>query len=139
MIWRASVLAFACFTAPDVGAASDDPKLSIELNATETLADACRLTFVLNNGFDQDIDALMAETVLFSAEGQVVLLTLFDFGTLPAQRPRVRQFEVAGQPCDSLGQVLVNGLGTCTIGGAPSDQCQNELSLSSRVRMALEG
>lgn len=113
--------------------------LSIELNAVDTLGESCRLTFLLNNGFDHDVDPLIAETVLISDQGQVVLLTLFDFGKLPAGRARVRQFQVPDTSCDRLGQVLVNGIDTCRVGGADKGDCDARLDLSSRVRIGLEG
>ncbi len=119
--------------------AEDAPALTLELNAAETIGDNCRLTFVLSNGTTRDIDQLVAETVLFSEGGGVVLLTLFDFGALPAGRPRVRQFQVPDRSCNRLGQVLVNGLSTCTIGGAASGTCLEALGLSSRVDIGLEG
>ncbi len=114
-------------------------RLSIELNAVDTLGESCRLTFLLNNGLAQAIDPLIAETVLISDQGQVVLLTLFDFGKLPAGRARVRQFQVPEVSCDRLGQVLVNGIDTCVIGGSETADCDARLDLSSRVRIGLEG
>ena len=126
---------------PSVALAEDaaEPTLSIELNAIDTVGEACRLTFVLRNGLDQDIDKLVTETVLFSDKGQVVLLTLFDFGTLPVGRPRVRQFSVPENSCDRLGMVLVNGTDTCQIENAGSGLCQSAMTLASRVRISLEG
>jgi len=124
---------------PVAAAASDASTLNLELNAAETVGESCRLTFVLSNGLEQDIEKLVAETVLFSDEGSVVLLTLFDFATLPAGRPRVRRFQVPDTSCDRLGQVLINGVDTCIISGVQSDMCQPALTLSSRVKTGLEG
>ena len=135
---RATLAIFA-FLAPQIATAEDAPALNIELNAADTLGKNCRLTFLLQNTLGTDIDGLVAETVLFSSEGQVMLLTLFDFGSLPNGRPRVRQFQVPGQSCDTLGQVLVNGFDTCVVGGAASEQCQSALNLGSRLDIKLEG
>ena len=124
---------------PTAAFTQDANGLSIELNAADTVGESCRLTFVLSNRLEQDIDKLVAETVLFSDKGGVVLLTLFDFATLPAGRPRVRQFQVPETSCDRLGQVLINGVDTCTIDGAQSGACQTALTLSSRAKIGLEG
>ena len=124
---------------PLAAVAEETPTLNIELNAADTLDDTCRLTFVLKNGLGQDVDQLVAETVLFSDQGQVLLLTLFDFGQLPAGRPRVRQFQVPDIACDGLGHVLVNGADSCLIGGAEVTTCQDALSPSSRIRIRLDG
>ncbi|MEM7519990.1 MAG: hypothetical protein AAF307_03035 [Pseudomonadota bacterium] len=131
--------AAALFATGTIGHAEDAPKLNLELNAADTVGESCRLTFLLSNGLPDDVESLVAETVLFSDQGGVVLLTLFDFGELPAGRPRVRQFQVPETSCDRLGQVLVNGFDTCTIGGAASGTCQDALSLSSRMQIKLEG
>lgn len=135
----ALLAASLCAPFPVLAQESNAPGLSVELNATDTVGESCRLTFLLSNGLQQDIDKLVAETVLFSDEGGVILLTLFDFAALPAGRPRVRQFQVPDTSCDRLGQVLINGVGTCTIGGAASTACQDALTLSSRVEIGLEG
>ena len=124
---------------PAAALAEEVPMLDIELNAADTLDGACRLTFVLKNGLEDDIDELVAETVLFSDEGQVVLLTLFNFGALPAGRPRVRQFQVPDTSCDRIGQVLVNGMNSCRIGGTDVATCQNALNLSNRIPIRLDG
>jgi hypothetical protein len=111
----------------------------VELNAIDTIGEGCRLTFVLRNTMAEDIDKLVAETVLFSDDEQVVLLTLFDFGALPVGRPRVRQFQVPERSCDRLGQVLLNGIDTCEVAGSASGMCQQMLGLSSRTRIPVEG
>lgn len=113
--------------------------LMVELNAADTIGESCRLTFVLNNTLASDIEKFVSETVLFSDEGQVVLLTLFDFGTLPKGRARVRQFQVPETSCDRLGLILFNGADRCDGQGHSASKCAAALSLSSRVRIGLEG
>lgn len=132
-------LLFFTLCLPVASGAQDVGDLNVELNAADTVGDSCRLTFVLSNRTEQEIERLVAETVLFSDQGGVVLLTLFDFAALPAGRPRVRRFQVPDTSCDRLGQVLINGLDTCTIDGAQSDMCRPALTLSSRVKIRLEG
>ena len=83
--------------------------VSIQLNAMKEGDNSCALTFLVVNGFAEPIDKVVYETVLFDGDGQVDRLTLFDFGTLPPGRPRVRQFSVGGMTCANLGQILING------------------------------
>lgn len=113
--------------------------LSLELNAADTIGESCRLSFFLHNETPTDIAAFIAETVLFSDQGQVALLTLFDFGPLPKGRPRVRQFQVPEISCDRLGMVLINGADTCDGQDHTPQSCAAALSLSSRVSIKLEG
>lgn len=106
--------------------------LRIELNAQTPVEGACQISFVAQNTRDAAVEAAIFETVLFDTDGKVALLTLFDFGKLPAKRTRVRQFAVPGLRCDALGQMLINGAQTCKVAGADSDVCA-DLELSSRT------
>ena len=109
--------------------------LSIELNRIDPRDGACRLTFLAENGLGADLDTLSLETVLIDRDGQVELLTLFEFGALPHGVPRVRQFDIAGLACTDLGRVLINGVGDCGAG----DSCAEVLELSSRTDVELIG
>lgn len=83
----------------------------IELNALEQVDAACRMTFTAKSA--APLDSIVVETVLFDTAGAVALLTLFDFGALPAEKMRVRQFDLAGTQCSRLGKVLFNGIESC--------------------------
>jgi hypothetical protein len=116
------------------------PRLSLSLNAARTTeAGDCRLTFVTRNMLGADIVALVTEAVLFDPEGRVATLTLFDFGSLPADRPRVRQFDMAGLSCDNLGEVLVNGIDACEGEGLSPAACLDGLRLSSDTDVEVTG
>ena len=108
-------------------------RLSLELNSAETVQNSCRLTFVAENTLPSDLSSVVFETVLFTQEGAVERLTLFDLQDLPLGRPRVRQFEVQGITCDGLGRILINGVNTCTGVDLDPGACLAALSLSSRL------
>jgi hypothetical protein len=109
-----------------------EQKLAVELNAQGSNETGCLLTFMVTNSYAQEIESAVFETVLFTKAGQVDRLTLFDFGSLPAGRPRVRQFQVDGLQCENLGQVLINGASTCKVGGVDNALC-NAPDLSTRT------
>jgi len=119
------VLAFCaalpCLSGTAMAQSDQGAHLSIELNAADQVDAACRISFVLQNGHASDITQAVFEAVLFDKEGRVDRMTLFDFGSLPAARPRVRQFVVPDLACADLGQVLFNGAATCTVDGASND------------------
>ena len=121
-------------TQEDLGA-----HVSIELNAVQPVEDACRISFLVQNGHDLDIEQAVYEAVLFDAEGRVDRLTLFDFGALPSARPRVRQFVVPGLACASLGRLLINGSETCAGKGLPKGACSKKLDLRSRTDVEVLG
>ncbi|MEM7596182.1 MAG: hypothetical protein AAF382_00705 [Pseudomonadota bacterium] len=113
--------------------------VSIELNAVKEGDSSCALTFMIINGHDSAIDKAVYETVLFDSSGQVDRLTLFDFGTLPPGRPRVRQFSVGGMSCANLGQILINGSHTCDAAGLEPAACDKDLLLNSRTEIEVIG
>ena len=114
-------------------------RLLLELNAVEDVGGACRMTFVARNESGHAIDQAVFETVIFDTSGGVVSLSLFDFRDLPADRPRVRQFDLPGLRCDTIGQALINGANTCLVDGAESDLCDGALTVGSRLSVELLG
>ncbi|MEM9969747.1 MAG: hypothetical protein AAF762_01425 [Pseudomonadota bacterium] len=113
--------------------------LSLELNTVGDVEGACRLTFLVGNEMPTDISGFVVEAVIFNTDGQVDRLTLFDFQAIPAGRPRVRQFDLAGLACPSLGSVLINGVSTCSGEGMTAEACQSALQPSSRTDVEVVG
>ncbi|PIL19562.1 hypothetical protein P775_13645 [Puniceibacterium antarcticum] len=111
----------------------------MELNAAQSEEQSCKLSFLVINGRGSDILKAVFETVLFDAQGQVDRLTLFDFGALPAGRPRVRQFVVSGTRCEYLGQILFNGVNTCEAEDMDATACESGLQLNSRTTIKVTG
>ncbi len=136
-------LALAGVATPALSADPEDgtpPGLDLTLNSTvPTEAGTCRLTFVISNWLTKEIGKMVLETVLFDPAGQVVKLTLFDFGTLPVGRARVRQFDLADLACDGVGQVLINGVDTCEGGDLIPADCLEALRLKSEADIEVTG
>ncbi|MEO9575247.1 MAG: hypothetical protein ABJ263_16470 [Tateyamaria sp.] len=129
----------APFSALAQSAETATSRLHLELNNLQDIEGACRLSFVAKNETGAAIDRAIFETVVFDATGGVVNLTLFDFQDLPVDRARVRQFDLAGMGCSSIGKALVNGASSCVVEGAESTICKDALSLSSRLSVELFG
>ncbi|WP_170401354.1 hypothetical protein [Ruegeria arenilitoris] len=119
--------------------AQDAPGLMVELNAVEEVEGACRLTFLVENQTSTSIDSASYQVVIFDAAGVFERITLFGFRDLPAERPRVRQFDIRGTTCENIGRVLINGVSSCTVGGADSDICDQTPTLNSRTEVELLG
>lgn len=118
---------------------ADDETLIIELNAVQATEDGCAFSFLITNDLPAQIEAMVLEAVLFDEGGQVERLTLFDFGSLPAGRPRVRQFVVPGTSCEVFGSILINGAQSCEVNGTASSICESGLQLETRVTIDLIG
>ena len=114
-------------------------RLSIELNAIETQDTSCVLSFLAQNGHGSDMTSVVFEAVLFDEAGQVDRLTLFDFGRLPAARPRVRQFVVPELTCDGLSRIIFNGVSSCTGDGLTAARCETGLMLNTRTDVEVQG
>lgn len=125
-----TALLLAVLAGPVVAQDSATAGLGIALNRLDDQGGACRLTFVADNAF-APLDALVLETVMFDRAGQVAALSLFDFGALPQDRRRVRQFDVAGLDCADLAQVLINGVASCAGGTAEAATCAAALTARS--------
>ncbi|AHD11163.1 hypothetical protein [Phaeobacter gallaeciensis] len=133
-------LLLAAVLAAASGAAAQEPDktgVTIELSDAEPVGQACKMSFVVQNGHKADIGKAVYETVLFDDQGQVARLTLLDFQDLPAGRLRVRQFQFP-HTCAGISRVLINGADTCTGDGLPDGACSRGLVLSSKV-MELAG
>ncbi len=101
----------------------------VDLNTLAQQGDACRMTFTVQT--DVGLSALETQTVLFDGSGAVRALTVFDFGEVPADGLRVRQFDMPATVCSDVDLVLFNGVERCAaIDGAP---CAETPLFSSRV------
>lgn len=137
---RAAACLAACLLSSHAGAQTPQgAHISIELNALEAEGDACRISFVIQNGHAFEIGQAVYEAVLFGAEGQVDRLTLLDFGALPAARPRVRQFVIPDLACADLTRLLFNGAQTCAGDSVPQSACSEGLALRSRTDVEVIG
>ncbi|WP_422054705.1 hypothetical protein [Shimia sp.] len=136
-------LAFVLLFAPSLVQSQSEgitkPGVSLELNSVQDVEGACRFTFLADNSTGTSIEKAVFETVIFDTEGAVMRLSLFDFRALPEGRPRVRQFDVPGMACDTIGQALINGTNSCIVNGAESGACSDGLTLTSRITMKLLG
>lgn len=124
---------------PGVAETTPTQRLTVELNKVERSDGACTLTFLVQNDLAAPISALVVETVLFDAQGEVRQFTLFDFGALPQRLPRVRQFAVDDTDCTDIGQVLLNGLHRCEADTLTPEQCAGAMTVRSRTDIEVLG
>ncbi|WP_133192728.1 hypothetical protein [Labrenzia sp. 011] len=115
---------------------TDGAAITLELNKAEDIGGNCRLSFVMTNGTGQAVEAAAYELVLFSPDGVISQMSVFDFGALPAGKTVVRQFELPGPECAQAGRLLINGPAGCAPKAA-SAHCSAPLKLSSRIGLTL--
>jgi hypothetical protein len=112
--------------------------LRLELNRLEARdGGACRVWFVARNPAPEAVDPLRLDLVLFGRDAVILRRLAVDLGPLPASRTTVRIFDVAGQACEGIGQLLLNEVMACGGGPRPDARdgaaCADRLALSSRA------
>lgn len=115
------------------------PSLSIDLNATQQLEQACRLVFVATNKTGTSIEEMSFETVLFDTAGTVDRFALFDFKDLPVGKTRVRQFDLPETQCSDIGRILINGSASCKGQSFKGTECMDRLDLKSSSKTEIVG
>lgn len=147
---RGGLAAFALLLAASIalpGAASAKPAASseakaksglrVELNKLEPKGADCRAYLVFANHNKAAYDALRLDLIVFGTDGVIARRLSVDVGALPAHKTSVRLFDLAGLPCDGIGQMLLNDIPACGADkdGADGDgaRCLDGVSTASRV------
>jgi hypothetical protein len=104
--------------------------IHVELNAAESAAGKCRLSFVVENGSAIPVEALKLDLAIFGRDGVIKRRLLTEMAPVRAGKTVVRSFELEGE-CAGIGSVLVNDVSGC----APVSlgDCLDRLSLASRI------
>ncbi len=149
-----SVLAAALLILPRAAVAEDAPPLTLELNKLEPIAvtvgasgaatggaaggGGCRAYLVANDPEGgPKFDALRLDLVLFGTDGVIARRIALDVGPVQPGRVQVRPFELRDEPCNSIGQILVNDALICKAGGADQTNCLDKVKTTSRVSAKL--
>jgi len=108
--------------------------LNVELNkVTELEGGACRLTYVVDNGTEVDLQSTTYEMAIFNAAGAVSNMLMMEFGGIAAGKTRVIQFDVANQSCADVSRILVNNQVDCATAEGTSTMCVDRLATKTLV------
>jgi hypothetical protein len=116
--------------------AQDAPtgSFNVELNKVAELeGGACRLTYVVENGTETDLQSTTYEMAIFNAAGSVSNMLLMEFGGIAAGKTRVIQFDVANQSCADVSRILVNNQVDCATADGTSTMCVDRLATKTLV------
>ncbi|MCQ4158817.1 Tat pathway signal protein [Roseomonas sp. GC11] len=110
-----------------------EARIGLELNRLEPRPEGCRVWILLRNPGEEALDPLRLDLLVFGKEGVIARRMALDVGPLPAQKTMARIFDLAGQPCEGVGALLLNDLLAC--GPTPEGRaaCLPRLALASRV------
>ncbi|WP_136659291.1 hypothetical protein [Nitratireductor sp. XY-223] len=122
--------------APVAGVAQGNaPGLSLELNNLARSEAGCLATFMVKNGFDEKLEKVAFEIVLFNSQGLVERLMVLDFSPLTTGKTRVRQFDLAGADCADISRVLINDAAACEARALPATACLEHLQTTARPKV----
>ena len=71
--------------------------------------------------------------MLFGTDGVIARRIALDVAPVLPGRIQVRPFELRDEPCESIGQMLINDVMICKIGGTDQTDCMDRLRTTSRV------
>lgn len=135
----AALLIFVAFAAPPQSQAAAAAGLSIELNKVEDSADqTCVAALVLRNDMSASLDRFSLDLYVFDADGVIARQVVLDLAPLRAAKTTVVRFPILGQPCATIGRVLINDIPSCRSEATGEDlDCLASLTVSSRDRIGL--
>jgi hypothetical protein len=113
-------------------ARADGPSISIELNKLEANGAACRAYMVLNNSAGEAFESLKLDLVMFGTDGVVARRLAVETAPLAAGKTILKVFDIADQPCNGIGRVLLNDILTCR-GAEPRNDCLALVQTTSRA------
>ena len=93
--------------------AADNEKLHVQLNNLQKSTTGCRLSFVMKNDMQPDIDELSFEIVLFNTNSRVSRILTLKTGALPNKKTRVKRFDIRNSQCTDISRILINSIETC--------------------------
>ena len=130
-VWSAVLLLGGLVGTAMAEEAAQEELARLELNATETAENRCRMTFLIENKSSRNIDILKLDLAMFNPEGVIQRRMIIEMGPLRGKRTHVRQFSNDSE-CSQLGAILINDVSACTPGEPTA--CMDALALSSRVK-----
>jgi len=138
-LFRALCAALALVGSSVLGAGAEEkPAIHVELNNAQAQGDGCRVSFLFRNGLASRLDEFALEVVLFDSAGKVSEFLVFNAGSLPEGKSRVRQFDLKGHACDAISRLLVNDVKSCKAQGLTAEACLGLTTVTSTAGIRLE-
>jgi len=131
-----SCLALMFTLAPAVAEDAAAGHLTLDLNALQPAANACRVTFLATNGLAAPLDKATFELAVFGADGAIVRVVSADFRGLTAGKTKVLQFDLKDLVCDGISRLLVNDVTACEGPGVAPGACLAGLETTTRTKVA---
>lgn len=110
--------------------------VNVELNKLKQVDNACRAYLVTQNLTDTDFKSLQLDVVMFDDKGIVAKRLAVEIGPMPAHKTRLKVFDIAGLPCENIGQLLLNDVIQCKDDQGKRNDCLALIRVTSRGDVA---
>lgn len=110
--------------------------INVELNKLKQVDNACRAYLVTQNLTDTDFKSLQLDVVMFDDKGIVAKRLAVEIGPMPAHKTRLKVFDIAGLPCENIGQLLLNDVIQCKDSHGKRNDCLALIRVTSRGDVA---
>ncbi len=118
-------------------AQGEKPDLSIELNTTKPLKDACQLMMVIDNRSGIRFNKFTVELVLFDKTGVITKQVFAAIGALRPMMNHFVSFPIEDVNCDDLGRVLLNEVTECEYEAEAKFDCTEVVAVKHRGTVPL--
>lgn len=129
---RAILLAAALTLFSGAALAQVGGGIVVELNKLEQVENACRAYLVTQNLTDSQFETLVLDVVMFDNKGIVAKRLAVDIAPLPADKTRLKVFDITGLTCKNIGQLLLNNVIECQDAERKRNDCLSLLRVTSR-------
>lgn len=106
--------------------------VNVELNKLEQVKNACRAYLVTQNLTDTHFESLVLDVVMFNNDGIVAKRLAVELAPLPADKTRLKVFDITGLRCENIGQLLLNDVLQCRDEQGKRNDCLSLLRVTSR-------
>ncbi len=113
------------------GAARD--AMSVELNKAEQIERGCQFFLLLRNSTDFTFRTFSLDLYFFDTDGVISRRLLVDTPPVAPDGTQVAAFVATDLQCDTVSQILVNGVQPCEVAGGAAPDCYSLLSLGNRT------
>ena len=119
-----------CWLAVSGAANADAGALSFELNSVAQVESHCRATFVVVNTLGAKLARTAIEVGVFDDKNVFSEMVVFDLGSLPQNKTKVVQFDLA-RDCASISRLLLNSIKECVGADNAALQCEDRIKTSN--------
>ncbi len=112
--------------------------INVELNKLESMDNACRAYFVVENRTPEALGELQLVIYFFDKDGVILRSLALPFNDVRSGQTKVSLFDIPDLGCGDIGRLLVNEILACTNAQGPVEGCADLVATSTRTDATFE-